>query len=45
MKHQMDGSDVAQHSNFRFSTIVCDIYHFKNDKIVKMSPYVVDNIQ
>lgn len=69
--NQMDGSNVAQHSNFRFSTIViegemasvqgsstttkkdgtqyesnfCDIYHFKNDKIVKMSSYVVDNLK
>jgi ketosteroid isomerase-like protein len=66
---KMDGSNMPEHTNFRFSTIViegdmasvqgsstskkkdgteyesnfCDIYHFKNDKIVKMSSYVVDN--
>jgi ketosteroid isomerase-like protein len=69
--NQMDTSNMPEHSNFRFSTIViegdmasvqgsstttkkdgtqyesnfCDIYHFKNDKIVKMSSYVVDNIK
>ena len=68
---QMDGSDMPEHTNFRFGTIViegdrasvqgsstnkkadgteyesnfCDIYQFKDDKIVKMSSYVVDNIK
>lgn len=68
---QMDGSDMPEHTNFRFSTIViegdrasvqgsstnkkadgtqyesnfCDIYQFKDDKIIRMSSYVVDNIQ
>jgi len=68
---QMDGSDMPEHTNFQFSTIViegdlasvqgssttkkadgteyesnfCDIYHFKDDKIVRMSSYVVDNIK
>lgn len=32
-----DGTEYE--SNF------CDIYHFKNDKISKMSSYVVDNIK
>lgn len=67
--NQMDGSDMPQHSDFRFSTIViegdmasvqgsskskkvdgteyesnfCDVYHFKNDKIIKMSSYIIDN--
>lgn len=67
---QMDGSDMPEHSNFRFSTIViegdrasvqgssttkksdgkeyesnfCDIYEFKDDKIVRMSSYVVDKL-
>jgi len=66
---QMDGSNMPQHTDFHFSTIViegdkasvqgsstskkkdgteyesyfCDVYHFKNDKIVKMSSYVIDN--
>jgi len=66
---KMDGSDMPEHSNFRFSTIViegdmasvqgsatnkkkdgteyesnfCDIYHFKDDKVVKMSSYVIDS--
>ncbi|WP_316788772.1 nuclear transport factor 2 family protein [Pedobacter frigoris] len=65
----MDVSDMPEHSNFQFSTIViegdmasvqgtatkkesngkeyqsnfCDIYHFKDDKVVKMSSYVIDN--
>ncbi|HEY1009922.1 MAG: nuclear transport factor 2 family protein [Daejeonella sp.] len=68
---KMDGSDMPEHTNFRFSTVViegdmasvqgsstnkrkdgteyesnfCDIYHFKDDKVVKMSSYVVDNIK
>ncbi|ACU04598.1 MULTISPECIES: nuclear transport factor 2 family protein [Pedobacter] len=67
--NQMDGSDMPQHTDFRFSTIViegdmasvqgsskskkvdgteyesnfCDVYHFKNDKIIKMSSYIIDN--
>jgi ketosteroid isomerase-like protein len=66
---KMDGSDMPEHSNFRFSTIViegdmasvqgsatnkkkdgteyesnfCDIYHFKDNKVVKMSSYVIDS--
>jgi ketosteroid isomerase-like protein len=65
---KMDSSDMPEHSDFRFSTIViegdrasvqgssttkkkdgteyesnfCDIYQFKDGKIVKMSSYVVD---
>ena len=68
---KMDGSDMPEHTNFRFSTIViegdqasvqgsstnkqadgteyksyfCDIYRFKDDKIVKITSYVVDNIK
>lgn len=66
---KMDGSDMPEHTDFRFSTIViegniasvqgsatnrkkdgteyesnfCDIYHFKDDKVVKMSSYVIDS--
>lgn len=66
---KMDASDMPEHSNFRFSTIViegnrasvqgsstnkkkdgteyesnfCDIYEFKDEKVVKMSSYVIDN--
>lgn len=69
--NQMDGSNMPEHTNFRFSTIViegdrasvqgsstnkkadgteyesnfCDIYQFKDDKIVRMNSYVVDNIK
>ncbi|MGO1243932.1 nuclear transport factor 2 family protein [Sphingobacterium sp. JB170] len=68
---QMDGSDMPEHTNFQFSTIViegdrasvqglstnkkadgteyesnfCDIYQFKDDKVVRMGSYVVDNIK
>ena len=68
---QMDGSDMPEHTNFQFSTIViegnrasvqgsstikktdgteydinfCDIYEFKDEKIIKMSSYVVDRLK
>lgn len=37
MNKKSDGKDYE--SNF------CDIYQFKDDKIVRMSSYVVDNIK
>ena len=65
---KMDSSDMPEHTDFRFTTIViendlasvqgtstnkksngeqyesyfCDIYQFKNDKVVKMTSYVID---
>lgn len=42
----VQGSSITtKKDGTQYESNFCDIYHFKNDKIVKMSSYVVDNIK
>lgn len=40
----VQGSSTSKRKDdSEYETNFCDVYHFKNDKIVKMSSYVIDN--